>query len=74
MTQTLGILHDGRKRHEAAQIDLAKKIRVEVEAEFAEQLAEATWWQWVNLQRQIRQEVARRLPKPPSRYNLHGKS
>ena len=74
MNQALGILHDSWERHECAHAELAKQVRIEVEAEFAEQLASATFWQGVKLRRQIRLEVARRLPKPPSPYNLHGKS
>jgi hypothetical protein len=74
MTRVLRFVDDGIERHEIALTVLAEQAFAEVEAEYAEQFAAATFWQRIRLRRLIRQEVARRLPKPPSPYNLYGRS
>ena len=73
MNKCLTFLPDGRDRHEQAHVLIAEQIEAEVMAEYAEQLATATVWQRLRLRRLIRQEVARRLPEPPSPRNLYGR-
>lgn len=74
MMPALRFVDDGIDRHEIAYSVLLGQIRAQVEAEFAEELTEAGWWQWMHIRRKIRQEAARRAPKPPSGYNLYGRS
>lgn len=72
MKVALPFVNDGLERHERVFVAQIEQVRVEVEAEFAEQLASATWWERVKLRRLIRQEISRRMPKPPSAQSLYG--
>jgi hypothetical protein len=74
MNGVLKFYDGGIERHEQVYAIQVEQVCAEVEAEFAEQLAGASFWQRVKLRREIRREVARRLPKPPSLRNLYGKS
>jgi hypothetical protein len=74
MSDRFPFLPDGPHRHQQAWNILFEKVETEVLAEYTEQLAGASFWQRLKLRRLIRQEVARRLPKPPSSSSLYGKS
>ena len=74
MNQRSDFVFDGLDRHAVAWDRVYAEVQVEVEAEFAEQLAQAGMWERIKLRREIRQEIARRLPGPPDPANLYGKA
>jgi hypothetical protein len=71
MSKISQFLHSGLERHRRAIVTQFEQIRTEVEAEFSEQLSNATFWQRFNIRRAIRREIARRLPPKPSANSLY---
>jgi hypothetical protein len=67
MNQSQRILSDGSARHRRA---VALQIRLDVEREYEDQLAQASFIKRLKLRWLMRQEIARRMPSPKSLYGM----
>jgi len=59
------------ERRRIFEIELQKKrdlLQKELEARYAEEFRQASWWQRIRIKSRIRSEVNKMLPQPPGKH------